>query len=614
LATKYNSLLDLKAGEGEFGSPFDDFSSSYIPNELDDVFKLSEEMWIRMGMWRQGLQRIIKYFITELEFTGETMDYQEEKEWKRLCNKVLQIPKILGNIGEDFLVYGNSINSIHVPFIRHLKCPKCHLEVPAKFVDYTYRDGKFYWKCKGRLTNGQSCDYDGEFIRIDRKDPSPDKIHNIRWSVHEIDLITNPLSGYTEYYWTPPDTIKEKLHGKNSRFYSSRLPYEVIKCAEDSGLKLKLDNSTTYHMKIDTLSGIKMGGWGLPPILSNFSDIWYVQTLRKYNEAIAMDYMVPLRVITPAPMRSSPDEGLDPMYNLESAPGFMSQVLEMISDRRKNPTGWYALPFPVQYGPVGGEGTQMAAPDLEKHAIGTLLNNMGVPLDFFEGTLNMAAAPIALRQLEKTWDFLVLEFNAWVDWFVDNVATITGRERVDASLKPTTIVEDLARKQLLLELAYGGKVSEQTAFDEFNIDVREEAHRIRAEEEFRAKMMREMEENMQQYQMPPIDAPPMGPGAPPAGAGGPPPGAGQAVMPPGPGAVGMTSENQPRTLKELEALAQQEFMRLQGLPDAIRRSELIRLDEQNPALHALVSKQLEQFRQETNLQGGVMLRQQMTGQ
>ena len=53
-----------------------------------------------------------------------------------------------------------------------------------------------------------------------------------------------------------------------------------------------------YHFKRPTLAG-KDRGWGTPMILPVLKDTFYLQVLRKAQEAIAMEHIVPLRVMFP---------------------------------------------------------------------------------------------------------------------------------------------------------------------------------------------------------------------------------------------------------------------------------------------------------------------------
>ena len=70
-----------------------------------------------------------------------------------------------------------------------------------------------------------------------------------------------------------------------------------------------------YHMKESALAGVNHKGWGIPRTLVNLGLAVYAQTLRRYNEVLAMDYIVPFRVITPMPKAGGQTEG-DPLLSM----------------------------------------------------------------------------------------------------------------------------------------------------------------------------------------------------------------------------------------------------------------------------------------------------------
>ena len=583
--SRFNNLADLDYTGQLYGDPLNSISRKYVPSNIKDVFKLVEELWIYMGTVRTALQRIVRYFVTELEISS---DYDEEKRWDKLLNYSLNIDNKLSQIGDDFVAYGNSLTSAYIPFIRYLKCQKCQLLARSSQIDYQYSQLKFTATCP-------KCKRSGPFDVIDRKDPNPSNINVIRWSPHSIDIIHEPMSGESQYLWTPDSQIKEGI-SKGIRFIIDRTPMEVLKCVNDN-VKLSLDQRLCFHLKIETLAGIPNKGWGIPPILSNFSKVWYVQMLHNFNEAVALDYLIPLRILTPPPMHSDPRQGIDPTRQIVGTSDFLAKVMDMVADRRKNPTNWYALPFPVQYGPIGGEGVNMLQSDILTSAVGGLLNDMGVPIDFHQGTLQLQSAPMALRQIEKMWEFLVSGLNRWVGWFTDVLALAVGWQQVDAKLQPVQFIDDIARKQLLLQLAMQGEIPKQVGYAPWGIDMREMYKLVREEEEWRNSEIQKMQKDIESQNMPISQlVSPAQPGM------GPPPMGAPGVQP-----------MQPASIEELSAQASDLANQLMSLDESTRTSQLIQIKRTNPTLHALVKQMLSDTRHQLNSQGGAMLRSQMFG-
>lgn len=572
----------------QYGNPFDDYASRLMPRTLKDSFNMGEKLWLRVGPYRSALKRLIRYFITNIEFKHESIEVQER--WSKLCNKLLDLQNILGLIGDDTFAYGNSITSLHAPFIRELHCPKCHTSYSAKeFQHFKFHEGEFGGKCG-------KCDYSGKFERTDYRDANPKNIHVIRWDPHGIDLRSDLITGYTEYWWTPQRHIVQGVQA-NDPFYLARLPVEILTVCE-SGQKLLLNPKTCFHAKMESLAGINAVnvGWGIPPVLSVFGQAFYVQMLRRFNEAVALNYLFPLRILTPPPTGRAPQSGQDPIHNVVGGSQFMTKINQMLIDHRIHPTRYYTLPYPVQEGTIGGQGTDMLRPDLITEGIATLLNEVGVPVEFYQGSLDIQAAPIALRQLEKNWDFLVTAMNNWIGWAVETIALISCQEAVEATLAPSTMIDDLMRKQILLQLAFQGDIAMQTALKPLNIDIKTELEKMRQEEEMKFDKQQELQRVMARRQGAQAGQAPQGmvAGQQPVG------------MPPGQAPIAPS-------LSDLQAQAQQYAQQLMSTPDPQRTSALISLKRSNPTLHALVGQMMEDQRQQSNSQGGAQMRQQTFG-
>ena len=54
-----------------------------------------------------------------------------------------------------------------------------------------------------------------------------------------------------------------------------------------------------FHFKAPTISGVSNYGWGLPETIANFRHIHQLQVLRKIDEAVGLDYMLPFRLFHP---------------------------------------------------------------------------------------------------------------------------------------------------------------------------------------------------------------------------------------------------------------------------------------------------------------------------
>jgi len=587
-----------------FPDPFFDYASTQMPRSLYDVLRWCEFIWVTNGTYRMASQRVVRYFLTKIELEDASDD--EKNKFEEFLEKQVKALDVLAVVGDDYMCYGNSLTSLHVPFRRHLRCRKCFHERAIDKIEYSFEDWTFRGKCP-------NCGFQGEFERVDRRSIEQDNIRVIRWSPHEIRIQYQPISHDTVYYWIPPADFKREIR-RGNQFYLASTPWEIVEAIKNDKW-FEFNKGVIYHVKEETLAGIRNAGWGIPRILSNFKQAWYVQVLKRYNEAIGLDYIMPFRVITPG---KGPGTGeVDPLYHV-NAGAFLGRVMEMLRKHRRDPVQWNALPFPVEYQALGGEGQELAPTDLINAGTDEFLNAMGVPAELYRGSLTVQAAPMALRLFERTWTHYVSAMNGWLNWFFETVTNLMNWENIGGRLQPTTLAEDIEKKQVQLQLAAAQQISKQTAFAPFGIDWREEVRRMFEEEkqfseesnrfqkeQGKAQEFEQMFDAADQAAMQPPGMQPGMPGAAGAPVGPTPPG-GAAPMGGAPAAGGTTPDDM---MAQAEQIAQQ----MLGMPYEIRKSELGKMKKADETLHALVIQKMDEIRNQAKSQGGFQALQQMVG-
>jgi len=599
LAGKGTTDSISKVGKGVFPDPWCDIASTAAPKTLKDVLEWSEFYWITNGTYRMACERVVSYFITKLE----VLDVNDEvaSKYKDYFTDSLKYVDTLRLLGNDMQCYGNSFSSLFFPFDRYLECPKCALSRPIEKVSYEWtKEFTFTGVCP-------SCKHKGEFIRKDRKSNSTTKAKVIRWSPHDIVIQFNPLSHDCEYRLRVDAELKKLIKDGND-FYLRTTPWEFIQTIKEDKL-FRFHANAIFHMKEDTVGGIKSKGWGIPRFISNFKQAYYIQVVKRYNEALALDYIVPFRVITPQPGSSKVG---DPLLHQNLATN-KNQVTNMLHEHRRDPASWHFLPFPMNYEVLGGEGLQMGGHELINAATDELLNAQGIPAELYRGSLSVQAAPMALRLFQQTWPHLVSAYSDWLGWAAEKIASNENWEPAKLSLQQVTLADDLEKKQILLQLASAKVVSQQTALSPFGVDAEDENRRIydeqrqqqemerefQTEEEARAKLEEQLNQATQAQEAP------AGPGAPPMMGGAPAGGA----MPGMPGGAGANPAGT-GTPQDMMLQAEEMAMQLLQMPDPDRRSQLIDLKHSNETLHAMVSQKIEDLRNDAQQQGGRMLLEQ----
>lgn len=631
----YNSLGKGVTADERFPDPFCDIASLSMPESIQTALRWTEYVMNANGPYRQAIDRVVSYFITDVEIydIGENTTGREEKEKFRVfIDDTLSIKNTLHSIGLDYMAYGNSFTSLLVPFRRYLSCKKCGLEMPLDKV-HNSPQCAFKWQNFEFHATCPKCKVTGEWRHIDRRSGDNDQMHVKRWSPHEIDILWDPYTDECSYVWKIPQDYRTLI--KNGHLHHlERASWEVIQAIKNEQ-NLMFDKGVIYHLKEDALSGMRNRGWGISRVLTNFRQAWYYQILHRYNEAVALDYVIPFRVITPAP-RGGDAQSSDPVHTINLS-NFTARVNSMIRARRTDPARWNVLPFPVNYQALGGDASQLAPRELLDQGLETLLKCIGMPVELFNGTLQLQAAPAALRLFEANWSHLPHNMNRFLTDLATNIAKIMSWEPVGVKLTRVTHADDLNRQMAKLQLMQGQQISKSTGLKSVGIDYEEEVKRMLEEERIYAEEQERMQKEMEQAQtmkdlsqqtdmmggvgqagagatgMPQGGAPPQG--APPAGA---PPGG-----PPAPGqptAVDqflMQRQNSgsiPRTPEDLQQQAQLIANQLLSLPESQKDSELIKLKRGDNTMHALVTSIIDDIRQQARSQGGAMVMQQQYGQ
>ena len=609
-----------------FPNPFLDVATMSMPQGQRSVLYWAQYIHSIFGTYSTALERVISYFITEVQY--EKLSSTEEEKWHEFSDTV-GIKKVVQNMLRDRLCYGNSFASIIKPFKRFLSCPQCGASFALSEVlrNNTFR---FQWKFPNFTATCPSCKggrgYSGTW-KVDDREVDTEKNLKIKiWPVHDIEIVFDPYTDDTQYVWRIPEDYKQLIR-RGTHFHLERVPEGVLKAIEHNQVYL-FNPDAIFHMKEPTLSGIQNRGWGLPRMFSNFRQIWYVQVLRRLNEAIAQDYLMPLRVITPDMRRGAGAGGggamggisVDNMWMVDGAE-FRNNVIGALRRRRRDPAGFAIMPFPINYQLLATEANQLAPTELINQGYDQLLNDVGIPVDLYKGSLQLQTAPVALRLFESTWQHLVHDCNGFLNWFVRQISQILSWETVKVKMKRVTLADDMQLQMNALQLYMSQQMSGRSAFEFLGKNWKQEQEQIADEALTQAEIQSQTQEKMEQAGF----AQQIAKGIPAGGGGG--GGGGQATMPSvtggsptgdpstagamqtsyaGPVSQYLTamSGNVPQTPEDMMSTADAIAQDLLGLPEAQRKSELRKLRTSNDMLHKIVNQKLDEKRRNVRTDAG----------
>lgn len=609
-------------GDQGFTDPFNDSASTQMPTTIKSALYWSEYIWGLMGTYRMAMERVVSYFLTELEIGGEASD-EEKTKYEDYLGKKLDALQFISTMLRDRLCYGNAFASVMVPFRRFLQCPKTGDLYPLKIVynnfNFDFTDAfKFVATCP-------KTGWRGPWQVVDKPREEADHLILKRWNVHDIELLHDPYTDEVAFLWRIPESYK-KLVRDGNLFHLERASAQVMEAIRTDKL-FRFKPGVVYHMKEETLAGIRNMGWGLPRSLVNFRQIWYVQVLRRYNEAIALDYVIPFRLITPEARSGGSSAGgiatMDPMA-VYAAGDFKSQIRNMINKRRRDPAAWQTLPFAVNYQMLGGDANQLAPTELITQGMDTLLNESGVPVEFYQGSMSVQAAPVALRLFESTHRQLVSDANCMLQWMSNAVSRIMSWESVDISLKRVTLADDMEKSMAALQLMMGQQISGTSGLKSVGLNWKTEQKNLSEEALTQQRMQAEQQEQAEQSGFAQQIAKGQNPaggdqaaqGGAPAPSGAPAQGTAQQAAAGGMPVSDYIAQMDPNAMvtpNDLQATAEALSQELLGLPEGVKDSQLRELKQANPTLHSLVRSKMDDTRNALKQQGGAQLQAQQFG-
>ncbi len=568
----------IQDAASKYPNPFCDIASMYIPQNLNDAFEWTEFLMLTMAPFMAVTKRVVSYFLTEIDLDCEAGDDVIDKYEDLLMNKI-HIMEKLQAIGIDYFTYGNSFSSLYFPFNRFLVCPKCGMWYHCKTMQYEFDPVGTKFKCKCK-----KCGYEGDFEPHDLPDRgNTGDVRVIRWNPKRMHIKVNPISGKCQYeYDLEPEFVERVRQGR--RLFVDSTPIDILEaCAQSEQQKdtnmhrFVFNEDAVHHMKEPGLAGLRnMHAWGMPPMLPYFKLAYYIQLLRRYDEAIALDFIIPFRILFP---QFNGPQGQDALTTV-SMQTFISAMQSMIAKKRMNIATYEVAPFPVGYQMVGGEAKQLAPKDNIQEALNELLSAMGFPQELFTGNLTLQAAPVALRLFERQFNVLVDNFNVIIQWMLDRVSAHFRWEPAQGRLSSITLADDIERKGMQLQAAAGMDVSKSTAYKALGLDYIDEQE----------KLINEQKEIQDLQTKAMLDQ--------------------QAETENGEGNAPGAGANPATTPGDMYSAAQDMTQQLLGMTHTQRRQYLAKVKQTNPTMHALLLQMLEEARRGMASQGQQMIMQQ----
>jgi len=453
-----------------YPSPFFDIGHTYMPTTVKQMFQWCRYYFLVHPLINSVVFKLSLYPITDLVYNTDNKHLKNR--WREMLEENLRYRCFMGELGLDFYTYGNGLVSIFYPFKKKLKCTSCGEIRSVKDATYYYRNYQFHWQCPKCGHHGPAKVFD-EYIR------SPKGIRLLRWNPEDVEITYNDTNGkYTYYYNIPVQLKNDIIMGKKS--VVEEVPQVFIEALKRRKAVI-FSQENLYHFRRPTLAG-KDRGWGIPLLLPVLKDTYYLQILKKSQEAIALEHIVPLRVLYPQAASATSDPFTT--INLED---WKDQISEEIQRWRFDNNYIPILPLPIGNQTIGGDGRALMLTQEVRFWSEQIVMGMGVPVELVFGGLSFTGSNVSLRMLENTFIGYLTDHVHLLNWVVRNISSYLDWDPLRVHFKPFKMADDLQRKAYNFQLNQAGKISDDTLLNDSDFDPEREDELIKQETDRRAE-------------------------------------------------------------------------------------------------------------------------------
>lgn len=448
-----------------YPSPFFDIGHTYLPPSLKSLLRWCRYYYLVNPLINAVIHKMAEYPITELVI--DERDPNVKKKWENLLGGVLRYRPFQIEVGLDYFTYGMCVVTIHFPFDKFLicrnckhkhkatntiykwrnldyiiECDKCHTVAPAKVEDYYKRD-----------VNGiRLVRWNPEYVNVDPAFAGADPVYTFELPLQ---VRNDVLLGKKSVLDTIPDTFIEAMRrGKYVRFADENI----------------------FVFKRPIISQ-KDQGWGMPLIFPVLKDTFYLQILRKAQEAIAQEHIVPMRILFP-----QAGSGTSDPYTTISLDSWKNRIEAELSKWKYDANYIPILPLPVGNETIGGDGRALMLHQEMEAWSRQIVAGMGVPQEFVFGGLSYSGSNVSMRILENQFLGYRTDHDLMLNHFaIKRIAHFMGWPTVTAYMRRFKMADDLQRSAFFFQLNQAGKISDQTMLQEVDFDPATEEMRRKTE-------------------------------------------------------------------------------------------------------------------------------------
>lgn len=439
----------------KYPHPFFDQGQAYLPTSVKNLFHWCRYYFLTNPAVNASVSKMAEYPVTPILF--KTDNELLRTRYKKIA-RYLNLKSFRVEVGLDYFTYGNAFISVLFPFRKFLTCPHCgHThDIKSKSTKYKWVNQKYQLTCTNCKQVGFAKVHD-QYIKSIRD------ISLVRWDPEKIDIDYDEITGKTSYFYTIPQNIQNDIRmGKKKRIED--LPNIFIQSIQKKK-KISLSPENLYHFKRPTLAQKSMG-WGTPLIMPVLKDLHYLGVLRRSQEAVAQEHIVPLRVVFPQAGTQTSDP-----YSMLNLQDWKNDVSKQLSQWKLDPNRIPIMPIPLGYQTIGGNGRALILHQEYRVWMEHIIAGMGVPPEFVFGGIQFSGTNLTMFQLHnKFLGYIDDQKELVFDFILSKIASFMGYPEIDGDFRPFKMADDLQRTMLYFQLVQGQKLSDRTLLEDLGFD------------------------------------------------------------------------------------------------------------------------------------------------
>ena len=460
-----------------YPSPFFDIAHTYLPPSMKALLRWCRYYYLVNPLINCVIHKMSEYPVTEIVIDEKNQDVREK--WEVLLGQHLRYRAFQIEVGLDYYTYGICAVTIHFPFTKYLVCKHCKKKEKATKVFYKWRNLEYIIAC-------DKCGYEGPAAVLDYYERDLRRIRLMRWNPEYINV--DPGFGGAD----PIYTFELPLQLKNDLILGKKTVLDTIPdifveaMRRNKYIRFSDDNIFVFRRPIISQ---KDNGWGMPLIFPVLKDAFYLQVLRKAQESIAQEHIVPLRVLFPQAGSNTSDP-----YTTMDLNSWRQRIEAEIAKWKYDNNYIPILPVPIGNESIGGDGKALGLyqeMDIwNKHIIA----GMGVPQEFVYGGLQYSGSNVSMRMLENMFiGYRNDHENMLNNFVIRRIANFMQWPVVKAHMKRFKMADDLQRSAFYFQLNQADKLSDQTLLSEVDQDAAVEEERKSGELNRKIDVMRKQQ-------------------------------------------------------------------------------------------------------------------------